>query len=61
MDTKTLGIRVSEGLALSGMAFLNRQSWEMGHEGSHHNFAVIASMIIKFGTGIKLDVSATQW
>ena len=27
-----------------------------GHEGPHHNFVVIALMIMKFGTGIKLDV-----
>ena len=27
-----------------------------GHEGPHHNFVVIAPMIIKFGTGVKLDV-----
>ena len=25
----------------------------------HHNFVVIASMIMKFGTGIKLDVFYT--
>ena len=31
------------------------QSW-----GSHHNFVVIAPMIIKFGTGIKLDVFYTM-
>ena len=30
-----------------------------GHEGPHHNFAVIAPMIIKFGTGVKLDVFYT--
>ena len=27
----------------------------MRHEGPHHNFVVIAPMIMKFGTGIKLD------
>ena len=27
-----------------------------GHEGPHHNFVVIASMIMKFGTSVKLDV-----
>ena len=27
-----------------------------GHEGPHHNFVDIAPMIMKFGTGIKLDV-----
>ena len=31
-----------------------------GHEGPHHNFVVIASMIMKFGTGIKLDVFYTM-
>ena len=33
--------------------------WGGGGEGmraSHHNFVVIAPMIIKFGTGIKFDV-----
>ena len=30
--------------------------WGWGGEG-HHNFIVIAPMIMKFGTGIKLDVS----
>ena len=27
-----------------------------GHEVPHHNFVVIPPMIMKFGTGIKLDV-----
>ena len=26
------------------------------HEGPHHNFVVVAPMIMKFGTGVKLDV-----
>ena len=26
-----------------------------GHEGPHHNFVVIAPMIMKFGTGVKND------
>ena len=30
-----------------------------GHEGPHHNFVVIALMIMKFGTDIKLDVVYT--
>ena len=30
-----------------------------GHEGPHDNFVVIAPMIMKFGTGIKLDVFYT--
>ena len=29
------------------------------HEGPHHNFVVTASMIMKFSTGIKLDVFYT--
>ena len=46
------------------MGFFNRQSWgggggEGGHEGPYHNFVVIAPMIMKFGTGIKLDVLYT--
>ena len=31
-----------------------------GHEGPHHNFVVIPPMIMKFGTGIKLDVCYTM-
>ena len=31
-----------------------------GHKGPHHNFVVIALMIMKFGTGIKLDVFYTM-
>ena len=31
-----------------------------GHEGPHHNFVVITLMIMKFGTGIKLDVFYTM-
>ena len=30
-----------------------------GHKGPHHNF-VIAPMIMKFGTGVKLDVFYTM-
>ena len=30
-----------------------------GHDGPHHNFAVSAPMIMKFGTGTKLDVFYT--
>ena len=36
-------------------AFFERQSWGGGHDGPHNNF-VITPMIMKFGTGIKLDV-----
>ena len=31
-----------------------------GHESPHHNFVVIAPMIMKFGTGVKLDVFYTM-
>ena len=31
-----------------------------GHEDPHHNFVVIAPMIMEFGTGIKLDVFCTM-
>ena len=31
-----------------------------GNEGPSHNFVVIVSMIMKFGTGIKLDVFYTM-
>ena len=31
-----------------------------GMRASHHNFVVIASMIMKFGTGVKLDVFYTM-
>ena len=31
-----------------------------GHEGPHHNFVVIAPMIMKFDTGVKLDVFYTM-
>ena len=31
-----------------------------GAEGPHHNFVVIAAMIMKFGTGVKLDVFYTM-
>ena len=30
------------------------------HEGPHHNFVVIAPMIMKFCTGVKLDVFYTM-
>ena len=31
-----------------------------GMRAPHHNFAVIAPMIMKFGTGVKLDVFYTM-
>ena len=42
--------------------FWNRQSWGGGgeHEAPHHNCVVIAPMIMKFGTGVKLDVCYTM-
>ena len=44
-------------LALFGMGFCGTVShWGVGR---HHNFVVIAPMIMKFGTGIKLDVFYT--
>ena len=41
---------------------MNRQSLGGGgmREGPHHNFVVIAPMIMKFGTGVKLDVFYTM-
>ena len=38
--------------------FLNRQLW--GHEAPHHNIVIIAPMIMKFGTDVKLDVFYTM-
>ena len=43
--------------------FWNRQSRAgggEGHEGPHHNFVVIAPIIMKFGTAINLDVFYTM-
>ena len=31
-----------------------------GHEGPHYNFVFIAPMIMKFGTGVKLNVFYTM-
>ena len=31
-----------------------------GHEAPHHHFVVIAPMIMKFGTGVNLDVFYTM-
>ena len=42
------------------MGFLNLHAGRGGHEGPHHNFVVIASIIMKVGTGIKLDVFYTM-
>ena len=45
------------GLILFDMGFFLTVSHGGGgeHEGPHHNFVVIARMIMKFGTGVKLD------
>ena len=40
--------------------FLNCQSWGGGHEGPHHNFVVVAPMIMKFGKVVKLEVFYTM-
>ena len=50
---------VVRGLPYFTQAFLNFQSWGGGHEDPHHNFVVVAPMIMKFGIGIKLDVFYT--
>ena len=39
-------------------AFCNHQLWAM--RAPHHNFVVMAPIITKFGTGIKLDVFYTM-
>ena len=38
------------------MGFFEPSVMEGVHEGPHHNFVVVAPMIMKFGIGIKLDV-----
>ena len=51
------------GLALFDMGFFEPSVMEDGgggHEGPRNNFGVIAPMIMKFGTGIKLDVFYTM-
>ena len=42
------------------MGFFEPSVMGRGHEGPHHNFAVIAPMIMKFGTDVKLDVFYTM-
>ena len=49
---------LSFGLTLFDKGFFEPSAMG-GHEGPHHNFVVIVSMIKKFGTGIKLDVFFT--
>ena len=50
-------------LTLSDLGFFHRQSSGGGGGGGmrarHRNFVVIAPMIMKYGTGIKLDVLYT--
>ena len=41
------------------MGFFEPSVMGEGHEGPHHNFVVVALMIMKFGTGVKLDVFYT--
>ena len=50
-------------LTLFDMGFFLRVSYGGGgggHEGPHHNFVVIAPMIMKFGTGVQLDLFYTM-
>ena len=43
------------------MGFFLTVSYEGGHDAPPHpNFVIIAPMIMKFGTGIKLDVFYTM-
>ena len=42
------------------MGFFEPSVMGEGHEGPHHNFVVIAPMIMKFGTSVKLDVFYTM-
>ena len=50
------------GLTLLDMGFFEPSvmGGGQGHEGPHHNSVVIAPMIMKFGTGVKLDVFYTM-
>ena len=62
-SSRTLSFREKYNLAdrtltLFDMGFFNRQLW--GGGGGYHNFVVIAPMIMKSGTGIKLDVFYTM-
>ena len=50
----------SQNLTLFDMGFFEPSVMGGGHEGPHHNFVVIAPMIMKFGTGVKLDVFYTM-
>ena len=47
-------------LTLFDMGFFELSVMGRGHKAPHHNFVVIAPMIMKFGTGIKLDVFYTM-
>ena len=47
-------------LTLFDMGFFESSVMGGGHKGPHHNFVVVASMITKFGTGIKRDAFYTM-
>ena len=49
---------IDDVIHIAAGLFLNRQSW--GHDDRHHNFAVIAPVIMKFVTGMKLDAFYTM-
>ena len=42
------------------MGFFEPSVMGVGMKAPHHNFVVIAAMIMKFGTGVKLDVFYTM-
>ena len=52
-------LKIEASLTLFDMGFFLTIS-HGGYEDPHHNFVVIAPMIMKFGTGIKLDVLYTM-
>ena len=53
--------KIGTNLTLFDMGFfLNRQSRGGAMRAPHHNFVVIAPIIMKFGTGVKLDVFYTM-
>ena len=64
MKTKDCFSLYHVNLTLFDMGFfLNRQLWGGGGGAwgpTHHNFVVIAPMIMKFGIGVKLDVFYTM-
>ena len=55
LGNKKISVFFLTTLTLFDMGFFEPSVME-GHEGApHHNFVVMAPMIMKFGTGIKLD------